>query len=264
MITSAVPGACQTRGHIQVPWVARRPRPDVDLHRGAPRARRSGAGRLARPQSWGVGVEPQRLHGTGAGKGASGRATDSLKRQILCRAKPKRGFRPCDPRGRRCQRRWHAEGSPQVGASFSSENGPGTRGVRDTAPRRRRPGVRRAVQVNRSGPRTRGAGALSCARGPLSAASRRPCPDGASPLPGAPGVPPAFAPHASSAGLLPGETGTKGTLAQSGESDGQDGNSGQEAFVAGGCRGECGRWGWAGGRACLVGLGESLSAFRGA
>lgn len=158
MITSAVPGACQTRGHIQVRWVARRPRPDVDLHRGAPRARRSGAGRLARPQSWGVGVEPQRLHGTGAGKGASGRATDSLKRQILCRAKPKRGFRPCDPRGRRCQRRWHAEGSPQVGASFSSENGPGTRGVRDTAPRRRRPGVRRAVQVNRSGPCTRGVG----------------------------------------------------------------------------------------------------------
>lgn len=38
VIKSAVLGTLQTLGHIPVPWVAGRLRPDGDLHHGAPRA----------------------------------------------------------------------------------------------------------------------------------------------------------------------------------------------------------------------------------
>lgn len=103
-------------------------------------------------------------NGVRVGKGISGRATDSLKRQIIYCAKLKRGLWRlvsgegkslsllfswfCDPQGRHRQRRGHPRGLPQVSMSFSSEHGPGARAVQGAGARRRRPGGPSVMQMD--------------------------------------------------------------------------------------------------------------------
>lgn len=83
-------GTRQTRGHIRVPWVAGRLRPDVDLHHGAlsvwcTSSRETGsASKLGRRQGASKAERGRVLeNGMGVGKGVSGRATYSLKRHLI-------------------------------------------------------------------------------------------------------------------------------------------------------------------------------------